>query len=95
MGEGRLVEYNFVCIEKDLCNCFMINKPYIENDLDIELTELGLFNHLKSIQVNVPQVSRIYVQFFIVIIWSVYPWYVYVILYDLIERYFRGHLEFY
>ena len=69
MGEGRLVEYNFVCIERDLCNCFMKNKPYIEDDLDMELTELGLFNHLKTIQINVPQVSRIYVQFLIVIIW--------------------------
>ena len=61
MGEGRLIEYNFVCIERDLCTSFMVNKPYIENDLDIELTELRLFNHLKTIQVNVPQVSRKYV----------------------------------
>eukprot|EP00800_Vazella_pourtalesii_P000066 TRINITY_DN1007_c0_g1_i1.p1 TRINITY_DN1007_c0_g1~~TRINITY_DN1007_c0_g1_i1.p1 ORF type:complete len:334 (+),score=57.66 TRINITY_DN1007_c0_g1_i1:252-1253(+) len=55
IGEGRLIEYNFFYIQKDFCNCFMINKPYIEDDLDMELTELRLFNHLKTIQVNVPQ----------------------------------------
>ena len=68
MGEGRVVEYNFVCIARDLCDSFMMNKPYIENDLDMKLTELVLYNHLKNIQLNVPQVSRIYVHFLFVII---------------------------
>ena len=73
MGKGRLVKYNLVCIERDLCNCFMINKPYIENDLDMELTELGLFNHLKTIQINLPQVNIIYVHLFG---HDCYSWYV-------------------
>ena len=59
IGEGRLIEYNFSDIERDFCDCFVFGKPNIENDLDVRVTESRLFNNLKTIQINIPQVSCI------------------------------------
>ena len=59
IGEGRLVRYNFSDIERDFCDCFMIDKPSIENDLDVRVTESRVFDNLKTIQINIPQVSII------------------------------------
>ena len=59
IGEGRLVEYNFSDIERDFCDCFVFGKPSFENDLDVRVSESRLFNNLKTIQINIPQVSCI------------------------------------
>ena len=59
IGEGRLVKYNFSDIQKDFCDCFMFDKPSIENDLDVRVTESRLFDNLKTIQINISQVSSI------------------------------------
>ena len=60
IGEGRLIEYNFSDIERDFCDCFVFGKPSIENDLDVRVSESRLFANLKTIQINIPQVSCIY-----------------------------------
>ncbi|KAI6651577.1 E3 ubiquitin-protein ligase [Oopsacas minuta] len=58
VGEGRLVKYDFIGIQREFCDRFMFNKPSIENDLDLgltELTQLRLFDNLKLIQINIQQ----------------------------------------
>ena len=57
IGEGRSVKYNFSDIQRDFCNRFMFGKASIENNLDVRVTESRLFDNLKTIQINIPQVS--------------------------------------
>ena len=59
IGEGRLVSYNFSDIQRDFCDCFMIDKPSIEDDLDVRVTESRVFDNLKTIQTYIPQVCTI------------------------------------